>query len=173
MLQSFRDEFDLDVHGKDPRTPAEPGSVLKPPMEKTTLDKGKQKSYRSGTGKLLHMIRWTRPEILNSVRELYRAMSGASMSHLQAMKRVMKYCVSTPERGLFLKPTGIWDGGADFEFIINVKSDSEYAKDETRKSVNGWAVWLNDAPITFRSKMMPIIALSVTEAELFAAVLCA
>jgi hypothetical protein len=25
MLQSFKDEFSLDEHGKDPRTPAEPG----------------------------------------------------------------------------------------------------------------------------------------------------
>jgi hypothetical protein len=173
MLQTFIDEFDLDEHGKNPRTPAEPGSVLKPPLQKTTLDNEHQKLFRSGTGKLLHMMRWTRPEILNSVRELSRAMLGATMSHLQAMQRVMKYCVSTSKRGLLLKPTGVWDGGAEFEFTINGKSDSEYAKDETRKSVNGWAVWLNDAPISFRSKMMPIVALSVTEAELFAAVLCA
>jgi hypothetical protein len=65
------------------------------------------------------------------------------------------------------------DGGNNFEFTINGKSDSEYAKDATRRSVNGWAVWLNDALITFRSKMMPIVALSVMEADLFAAVLCA
>jgi hypothetical protein len=173
MLQSFKDEFNLDEHGKDPRTKAEPGKVLEPPKEKTTLDKNNQKVFRSGTGKLLHMMRWTRPEILNSVRELSRAMAGATLYHKQAMRRVMKYCVSTPDRGLLLKPTGIWDGGAEFEFIINGKSDSEYAKDETRRSVNGWAVWLNDAPISFRSKMMPIVALSVTEAELFATVLWA
>jgi hypothetical protein len=74
-LQSFNDEFDLDEHGKDPRTPAEPGKLLKPPNEKTTLDKNNQKVFRSGTGKLLHMMRWTRPEILNSVRELSRAMA--------------------------------------------------------------------------------------------------
>jgi hypothetical protein len=61
-LQSFIDEFDLDEHGKDPRTPAEQGIVLKPPKEKTTLDKNNQKVFRSGTGKLLRMMRWTRPE---------------------------------------------------------------------------------------------------------------
>jgi hypothetical protein len=72
-----------------------------------------------------------------------------------------------------LQPIGVWDGGNNFEFTINGKSDSDYAKDATRRSVNGWAVWLNDAPINFRSNMMPIVALSVMEAELFAAVLCA
>jgi hypothetical protein len=121
MMKSFKDEFNLDVHGMDPRTPAEPGNVLKPPLQETTLEKKNQKLYRSGTGKLLHMMRWTRPDILNAVRELSRAMSGTTMRHMQAMKRVMKYCVTTPERGLLLQPNGVWDGGDNFEFTINGK----------------------------------------------------
>eukprot|EP00957_Ditylum_brightwellii_P124474 9486358-Ditylum_brightwellii.AAC.1 len=82
----------------------------------------------------------------------------------------MKYCTSTPKRGLFLKPKGKWDGTADFLFEIGGSSDSEYAKAQNRRSVNGWSVFLNEAPINYKSKMMPIVALSVTEAELFAAV---
>jgi hypothetical protein len=46
-------------------------------------------------------------------------------------------------------------------------------KDDSKKPVNGWAVWLCNAPVSFKSKMMPIVALSVTEAELFAATRCA
>ena len=91
-----------------------------------------------------------------------------------AMKRVMKYCVATPYRGLELKPTRKWNGvDKEFLFRIHGLSDSEYAKDSSRKSINGWAVFLEDAPISMKSKMMPIVALSVTEAELFAAVQCA
>ena len=86
------------------------------------------------------MMCWTRPEILNRVRELSRLMSGATQKHMAAMTRVMKYCVSTAKRGLFLNPDGIWDGTKDFIFKIKGKSDSEYGKDETRKSVNGWAL---------------------------------
>lgn len=100
-------------------------------------------------------------------------MSGATKKHMSAMLRVMKYCVATAKRGLLLKPKGIWDGTKDFLFRIKGKSDSEYAKDESRRSVNGWAVWLCLAPVSFRSKMMPIVALSVTESELFSACLCA
>jgi hypothetical protein len=137
------------------------------------LNQKDQKKYRSGVGKLLHMMHWTRPEILNRVRELSRFMSGATQKHMAAMTRVMKYCVSMAKRGLFLNPDGIWDGTKDFIFKIKGKSDSEYGKDESRKSVNGWAVWLCLAAVVFRSKMMPIIALSVTEAELFAATQCA
>jgi len=112
---------------------------------------------------LLHMMWWTRPEILNAVRETSRYMSGAVNTHMKAMKCIMKYCVATANRGLVLKPYGKWDGTANFEFEIRVKSDSEYAKDESRKSVNGWSTFLQSALISFCSKMMPIVALSVTE----------
>eukprot|EP00957_Ditylum_brightwellii_P042543 3221139-Ditylum_brightwellii.AAC.1 len=85
----------------------------------------------------------------------------------------MKYCTSTPKRGLCLKPVGKWDGRKDYEFLIEAHSNFEYAQDETRCSVNGWLVFLCCAPISYKSKMMPIIALSVTEAKLFAAIQCA
>ena len=174
LLKSFQDEFELDEQRKDPRTPAEAGDVLsKGEPEEQMKTKNEQKKFRSGVGKLLHVMRWTRPEVMNRVRELSRYMSGATKKHLAAMHRVMKYCVATAARGLFLNPKEVWDGSMEFQFKIKGKSDSEYAKDETRKSVNGWAVWLCLAPISFRSKMMPIVALSVTEAELFAATLCA
>ena len=76
------------------------------------------------------------------------------------------------DRGLMIAPKGIWNGTWDFIFVISGMSDSEYAKDETRHSVNGWSTWLCGAIVTCRSKMMPIIALSVMEAELYAAVQC-
>eukprot|EP00957_Ditylum_brightwellii_P082140 6246398-Ditylum_brightwellii.AAC.1 len=91
----------------------------------------------------------------------------------KAMKRAMKYCTTTPNRGLFLKPKGKWDGTANFLFEIKGASDSEYAKALNRRSINGWTVFLNCAPINYKSKMMPIVALLVTKAELFAAVQCA
>ena len=84
--------------------------------------------------------------------------------HVKAMKRLMKYCTSTPKRGLFLKPNMKLNGGADLLFVIVGMSDSEYAKDDSRRSVNGWNVFLCDAAVAYKSKMMPIVALSVTEA---------
>ena len=50
--------------------------------------------------------------------------------------------------------------------------EREYAADESRYSVNGWSAWLCDTPIICGSKMMSIVALSVMEAELYAAVQC-
>ena len=52
-------------------------------------------------------------------------------------------------------------------------SDSDYAKDtQTRRSVNGWMTMLNGSVVSCKSKMMPVVALSVTEAKLFSATCC-
>jgi hypothetical protein len=100
-------------------------------------------------------------------------MSAATAANLKAMKRVMQYVVATPDRGLMLKPNRVWNGSPEYEFEVSGMSDSEYGKDPSRKSVNGWSTYLNGAMVSAKSKMMPIIALSVTEAELYAATQCA
>ena len=100
-------------------------------------------------------------------------MTEARQSHKKALKRIMSYIVNTASRGLYLCPTKLWDGKKGFEFIVGGMSDSEYAKDELRHSVNGWSTWMFSCCITKQSKMIPIVALSVTKAELYLAVLCA
>ena len=173
LLQSYVDEFDLP-DGPVPVTPAEPGSVLMKARANEAVDTKTQSVYRSGVGKLIHMMKWSRPDVLNAVRDLTRHMSVATLCHLKAMKRVMVYLTATPERGLTLKPNVQWDGSKEFEFTITGFSDSDFAKDPTaRKSVSGWSVFLNGAPISMRSKMQDCTTLSVTEAELVAATACA
>jgi len=71
-----------------------------------SLTEGEQTKYRSGVGKLLHIMRWSRPEIYNAVRELSRFMTiGASKVHMKAMERVMNYCLTTRDRRLLIEPT--------------------------------------------------------------------
>ena len=114
-----------------------------------------QTNYRKGVGKLLHLMKWSRPEILNAVHDLSRFMTaGASLAHKRAMEMVMKYAVSTPERGLLLKPNAVWNGKKDFVFEITGRSDSDFAKcTDTRKSVTGYTAFLNGAPFKARSVM--------------------
>ena len=120
------------------------------------------------------MMRWTRPEVMNAVRELSRQMTNPVQDHIKSMHRVMKYCVTYPERGWMLKPFGFWDGNKEYEFIIGGKADSDFAKCPiTRRSVSGFVTYLMGALITAKSVMQKIVALSVTEAELMAGVQCA
>ena len=170
LIQSFDDEFDMP--NREYKTPAAPNSML---TEGTSvLDEAKHSEYRKGVGKLIHLSKYTRPEILNAVRELSRFGSKPCMAHYAAMIRTMRYCTLTRERGLLLKPNKKWDGkDRDFLFEITGKSDSDFAKcPTTRRSVSGWVTYLNGAPYVRKSKMQRFVTLSVTEAECVAATSC-
>jgi hypothetical protein len=146
-LQSFMDEFDLP-EGLLPNTPATPGDALVHVTPKHCVSNAEQFKYRSGISKLIHMMWWSRLEVLNAVRELLRYMFGASMAHVKAMHRTMKYCIGTATHGLLLKPDEEWDSDPVYEFITTGRSDSDYAKDtDTCKSMRGILTFLNGSPI--------------------------
>jgi hypothetical protein len=172
MLRSFDDEFEMPEQYYV--SPGEPGKVLDQTEEGQELSRSMQTKYRAGVGKLLHMMRWSRPEIWNSVRETSRRMQLPNKDHYKAMIRIMKYCRDTPKRGWTLKPDRNWDGkNKNFLFIIKGKSDSNYATcKETRRSVSGYVIYLEGALVSVKSGMQKIIALSVSEAEIIALVQC-
>ena len=172
LLQSYEDEFQLPDYEYE--TPGEPGKVLTKVEEGQELNPNEQFKYRSGVGKLLHMMRWSRPEIWNAVREVSRRMSSANHDHNKAMHRILKYCADTPKRGWILEPNRKWDGkDLEFEFEVCGKSDSNFATcKETRRSVTGYVVYLEGALIAVKSGMQRIVALSVSEAEVIAMVQC-
>ena len=73
----------------------------------------------------------------------------------------MNYCVNTPDRGWTLKPTRKWTNlDKDFEFIISGLADSNYATcEETRKSITGFIVRVENAIVATKSGMQKIVAL--------------
>jgi hypothetical protein len=40
-------------------------------------------------------MKWSQPEVMNSVRELSHFMTGAMTAHMKAMYRVMKCCLGS------------------------------------------------------------------------------
>jgi hypothetical protein len=67
LIQSFQDEFKLPTENYE--TPAEPGKVLGPVLEGQELSPEEQSKYRSIVGKMLHLMRWSRPDVWNATRE--------------------------------------------------------------------------------------------------------
>jgi hypothetical protein len=173
LLQSLSDEYKL-CEGETPTTPATPNSILTKKDDDIMLSEAEASKYRTMVGKLLYLTK-SRPEIHNAVRELTKFSKEPTKCASEALERTIRYCVGTPNRGLLFKPFGTWDGiDTSYEFTISGQSDSEYAKDpETRKSIMGYITYMNGTPITTRCKTENIVALSVTEAELIAAVECA
>ena len=105
LIQSFEDEFDMPI--KAYKTPAAPGAVLTGKGDPVAVDEATHHDYRKGVGKLIHLGKYTKPEILNAIRELSRFGSNPNPAHYKAMIRCMRYCVSTKEEGLLLKPNKI------------------------------------------------------------------
>ena len=53
---------------------------------------------------LLYLVKHSRPDLSNSVRELSKVMDGATDEHVRLMYRVIKYVLSTKDRGILVKP---------------------------------------------------------------------
>ena len=97
------------------------------------------------------------------------------MEGYKALMRVMSYIVGTKNLGFTFRPDhpNSWDGSRERLFVVMGKSDSEFGKHSSRRSVNAGITYLEGAIVKQYSKMMPIVALSTTEAELYSAVLTA
>lgn len=65
------------------------------------------------------MVKWSRPDIWNAVRECSRRMSECDQTHMKALLRLIKYCNDTAQRGWTLKPNGKRDG-LDKSFEVKV-----------------------------------------------------
>jgi hypothetical protein len=147
------------------RSPASPKYiVMRPTPDDPTITLEEQHKYRSGVGMLMYLVKHSRPDIANAVRELTKVLDGATQAHWIAMMRVIKYVFETKNDSLQLKPS--LENGL---VTIRGVSDSEFAGDrETRKSVYGYVAYFCGAPISWKSKSGQSVTLSSTEAEYYA-----
>jgi hypothetical protein len=137
-------------------------------------------------------INW-RPEISMRVGHMARFMQNPGEPHLKAAKRVLRYLKGTPNHGLkYVRIPGVSFSQA-FPILVAC-SDSNHAADADRVSISGYILQLVDKSsignlppmfnvISYRSKRqtgktiegktLGEIALSSTEAEYYAATMCA
>ena len=100
----------------------------------------------------MYHMQYLRPGITQAVRDLARHMTRGDKTHLAAMLRCMQYLMCTKDAGLLLMPTRKWYGTDKFQFKIRGRLDLDYAKDmQTRQSVSGYVVYLEEAPVMHRS----------------------
>ncbi len=144
-----------------------------PVKGKEVLNSDNQTTLRSGMGKLMYQMQYSRPDIAQAVCDLARYMTYGNSKTLEAMKRRMRFVLFSRNAGLLLKPYRKWDGSNEHQFCMRGRSDSNYAKDtQTRQSVSGYIVYLEDAPTMHKSTTQKTVALASCNAELNAAVHC-
>jgi hypothetical protein len=130
------------------------------------LSAEKQTNFRSGVGMLLYLVKHSRPDIANCVRELSKVLDGATQGSYKEMLRVIKYVLDTKTLGLKIEPDNKPKGTP---WNIVCFTDSDYATDPvTRRSVTGYVIYVHGVPVVWRSKAQQSITLSSTEAEWFA-----
>ena len=169
LLKSIEREFGEELKSvRAAATPAATGDAVErmtdEEKKKGGLPKERQTRYRSAVGMMLYLVKFSRPDIANSVRELTKAMDCANETHYKAMTRVLKYVMTTRDLGLK------YDSGT----IVNFKGvwkivaycDSDFAGDKNiRTSVTGFCIYIGDNLISWKARAQKSVTLSSTEAE--------
>jgi Reverse transcriptase (RNA-dependent DNA polymerase) len=160
LTESISQEF--DVPEKQVSTPSPAGEVL---LKEQDNDDAMASVFRSGVGKLLYLVKLSRPDLASSVRELSKFMSNPSGTHLRAMYRTMSYATQTSSYGLKLKSN-------NKNRIVGYTDANWAACKDTRKSVSGSAIFYSGALVSWKSKTQQCTTLSSTESEYVALTSC-
>ena len=87
LLEKLEQKFGNDVkHLQRYRTPGTPGQTMLRNTE-SKVDDEKHRIYRSGVGMLLYLVKHSRPDIANAVRELTKALDAPSLAAYKEMLR--------------------------------------------------------------------------------------
>ena len=102
----------------------------------------------------------TRLDIMCVVGQLSQFFNNPSSKHMSAAKRVLRYLQGTPTLGITYRPPPL---------RLQGYSDADWAGDtDTRRSMTGYIVMLNNGAIAWKSRRQPTVALSTMEAEYMA-----
>ncbi|XP_021607770.2 secreted RxLR effector protein 161 [Manihot esculenta] len=118
--------------------------------------------YRRIIESLRYLVN-TRPDLTYSVGIVSRYMETPTVSHMNAVKQILRYVKGTVGMGIEYKKN-------QNSVELVGYSDSDLAGDtEDRKSTTGILFFLGESPITWVSQKQRVVALSSCEAEYIAA----
>jgi hypothetical protein len=146
------------------KTPTIPGEIiLKTTDEDEIVDKSTHRMFRSGVGMLLYLIKYSRPDIGNAVREIAKVMDGPTEPQVKSLYRLIKYVLDTKNHGLIMNPSEPQEKNS---WIMSAYCDSDYAGDKDgRKSVPGFVIYIQSCLISWKSRKQKCVTLSSSEAE--------
>ncbi|KAE8692332.1 hypothetical protein F3Y22_tig00110840pilonHSYRG00095 [Hibiscus syriacus] len=119
--------------------------------------------YASDVGSLMYAMVCTRPDISQAVGVVSRYMHDPGKEHWEAVKWILRYILNTVDVGLVFQ-----QDKQDGQCVVGY-CDSDYACDlDKRRSTTGYVFTFTKAPVSWKSTLQSIVALSTTEAEYMA-----
>jgi len=117
--------------------------------------------YRELVGSLMYISTGTRPDISFAVSNLSRFLSNPGQRHWNQALRVLQYLRCSED--LVIRYCHNSDG--DGNLLVGY-TDSDWAGDiDRRRSTSGYIFTMCGGPISWKSRLQPIVATSSTEAE--------
>nr|GEY86901.1 uncharacterized mitochondrial protein AtMg00810-like [Tanacetum cinerariifolium] len=142
------------VNVKHERTPLDPNIKLTHDFETPLSDPS---SYRTLIGKLIYLT-ISRPEIAFAAQLLSQFSQSLTISHMQALHRVLRYIKLSPGQGLFFLRFNPLNRQA--------YCDSDWDTCPTsRRPVTCFGIFLSNSLISWQSKKKLVVSRSSTEAE--------
>eukprot|EP00924_Labyrinthula_sp_SR-Ha-C_P007096 snap_masked-scaffold_8-processed-gene-9.49-mRNA-1 protein AED:0.26 eAED:0.27 QI:0/-1/0/1/-1/1/1/0/228 len=115
--------------------------------------------FQSVLASFLRIALGTRPDICFAVHAMSRRTSCATTTDLKLVRHVLKYLVNTKNLILCYKIK------SKDAVKLEMEVDASFAMGPKKKSVYGYLIKVNNAPILYRSKLEPLTAISSREAE--------
>ena len=117
--------------------------------------------YRNVVGSLQYLVRGSRPDIANAVRELSKFLTRYNKSHWEAALGLLGYLKGTKDYGL------VYDGKMSSKITYQLYSDASFGtQSPDRKSVLGYLSMLAGGCVSYCSRRDTILATSTMYAEI-------
>ena len=118
---------------------------------------------------MLYLLKHSRPELSNPIRELSRCMSGPIEENMDEMYRVIKWVIDNPDVGWKCKPMVEFDEKGKILWKMSGISDATWGSNkEDGRSVTGYVLYFMGVPIAWKSKAQKHCSLSSSESEYIA-----
>jgi hypothetical protein len=122
------------------------------------------KQFIMAVGMVLYLVKHTRADISNSVREISKVSDGSTEAHLKVVLRTVNYVRDREHLSLLLQLKLNNEG-----FYLEGISDSEYAGDpDKRISVYGNVLYFSGPNIAWKAKAGKTVTKSSRESEYYA-----
>ncbi|KAK9057120.1 hypothetical protein SSX86_024487 [Deinandra increscens subsp. villosa] len=153
LIQYVLTQFHMDG-AKDVMTPLSISDPLVPMDSSPTVD---ATPYRRLVGSLQYLA-FTRPDISFAINKLSQFMHASRQSHLQAIKRVLRYLKGSIHHGLFLRRHS--------PLKLSAFSDSDWGGvHDAGRSTTAYVLYLGTNVISWKSARQKSVSRSSTEAE--------